>query len=46
MEGSDKFIKYQVEYIDLPFTILSSGVGPLEILYVILFLTPHQISIV
>lgn len=41
MEGSDKFIKDQVESIDLPFTILNSGVGPLEFLYVILLLTPH-----
>jgi hypothetical protein len=41
MRNSEKSIKEHVELVDPSFTILNSGVGPLEILYVSLPLTPH-----
>ncbi len=45
VKGSEKFIMEQFELVDLSFTILNNGVGPLEFLYVSLSLTPHQTSI-
>ncbi len=45
MRGSEKFVKEQVEPVDFPFTILDSGVGPLEFLSPSLPLTLHQIGI-
>jgi hypothetical protein len=40
-----KFVKDENEPVDLAFTILNGGIGPLQFLYVILPLTPHQIGI-
>jgi len=45
VEGSVKSIMDQVELVDPPFTVLDSGVGPLEFLSTTLPLTPHQIGI-
>jgi hypothetical protein len=45
VRNSEKSIKEQAEPIDPSFTILDSGVGLLEFLYVSLFMTPHQTCI-
>ncbi len=45
VEGSVKSIMDQVELVDPPFTVLDSGVGPLEFLSTTLPLTPHLIGI-
>jgi len=40
-KGSEKYVKEQAELIDPSFTILNSGVRPMEFLLVNLLLTPH-----
>ncbi len=45
MVDNGKFVKDENEHVDPPFIILNGEIGPLEFLYVILPLTPHQIGI-
>ncbi len=45
VKGNEKSVTKQTKLVDPSFTILNSGVGPLEFLSISLSLTPHQTNI-